>query len=302
MEQSLISIITVTRNRGALLKRCIDSILGQTYQNIEHIIVDGASTDNTDEVIASYSDKRLIYIKLETNLSVPESAYIGFTKSKGKYITFLDSDDEYLPTKIEKQYQLIENLPIDYGMVYCWMSYHDDKTNKLLKIHKPQLRGFVGDETVEKPVVSGTPTFFIKRYVFQELGGWRNDTGIISDWEFSARLCQKWKVDYVPESLVNVYINHEYQRMSDSAYYSNYYQNSILFHNHFLHEFNDIFEKYPKKKKYHLEALVNNYFYTSQYKAGWEKYFELLKIGFSFKNLIRPFYVIFRKKIIKYEK
>ena len=302
MEQSLISIITVTRNRGALLKRCIDSVLGQTYQNIEHIIVDGASTDNTDEVIASYSDKRLIYIKLETNLSVSESAYIGFTKSKGKYITFLDSDDEYLPTKVEKQYQLIENLPNDYGMVYCWMSYYDDKTNKLLKIHDPQLRGFVGDETVEKPVVSGTPTFFIKRFVFQELGGWRNDAGIISDWEFSARLCQKWKVDYVPESLVNVYINHEYQRMSDSAYYSNYCQNSILFHNHFLHEFNDIFEKYPKKKKYHLEALVNNYFYTNQYKAGWGKYFELLKIGFSFKNLIRPFYVIFRKNFIKYEK
>lgn len=302
MEQSLISIITITRNRGALLKRCIDSVLGQTYQNIEHIIVDGASTDNTDEVIASYSDKRLIYIKLETNLSVPESAYIGFTKSKGKYITFLDSDDEYLPTKIEKQYQLIENLPIDYGMVYCWMSYYDDKTNKLLKIHNPQLRGFVGDETVEKPVVSGTPTFFIKRFVFQELGGWRNDTGIISDWEFSARLCQKWKVDYVPESLVNVYINHGYQRMSDSAYYSNYCQKYILFHNHFLHEFNDIFEKYPKKKKYHLEALVNNYFYTNQYKAGWGKYFELLKIGFSFKNLIRPFYVIFRKNFIKYEK
>ena len=80
MEQSLISIITVTRNRGALLKRCIDSVLGQTYQNIEHIIVDGASTDNTDEVITSYSDKRLIYIKLETNLSVPESTYTGFPK------------------------------------------------------------------------------------------------------------------------------------------------------------------------------------------------------------------------------
>lgn len=299
MEQSLISIITVTRNRGALLKRCIDSVLGQTYQNIEHIIVDGASTDNTDEVIASYSDKRLIYIKLETNLSVPESVYIGFTKSKGKYITFLDSDDEYLPTKIEKQYQLIENLPNDYGMVYCWMSYYNHKTNKFLKIHNPQLRGFVGNDTVEKPVVTGTPSFFIKRFIFQELGGWRNNIGIISDWEFSARLCQKWKIDYVPESLVNVYINHQYQRMSDSAYYSNYCQNSILFHNHFLHEFNDIFEKYPKKKKYHLEALVNNYFYTSQYKAGWEKYFELLKIGFSFKNLIRPFYVIFRKKIYK---
>jgi glycosyltransferase involved in cell wall biosynthesis len=300
--QPLVSIITITHNRANLIQRCIESIKNQTYQNYEHIIIDGLSTDNTEEVVKSYNDNRIIYMKSEVN-NVPQNHWKGIYMAKGKYVTFLDDDDEYLPTKVEKQVRLFESLSPDYGIVYCWMSYYDNSTKKLLKIHKSELRGNILVENVESPKVSGTPTMMFKTQdVIKHNLGYREDIGYHSDWEYITRACRIFLADYVPESLVNVYINHHYQRMSDSAYYSNYCQNSILFHNHFLHEFNDIFEKYPKKKMYHLEALVNNYFYTNQYKAGWKQYFELLKIGFSFKNLIRPFYVIFRKKFIKYEK
>ena len=67
MNAPLVSVITITRNRAKLIGRCIQSVLNQTYKNIEHIIVDGASTDETDDVVGSFKDERLRYFKLETN-------------------------------------------------------------------------------------------------------------------------------------------------------------------------------------------------------------------------------------------
>ena len=73
MEQPLVSVVTITRNRGKLIDRCIKSVLGQTYQNIEHIIVDGASDDETDDVVASFTDSRLKYIR---------QLYLNYTKKR----------------------------------------------------------------------------------------------------------------------------------------------------------------------------------------------------------------------------
>ena len=145
MDKPLVTVITITRNRGSLLGRCISSILGQTYKNIEYILVDGASTDNTDNVVASFKDSRLRYIKLEENLDIKTTVDIAIKAARGIYVTFLDSDDEYLPEKVEKQVNFIEQLPLDYGFVYCWMTYFDDKSKKQLKLHKPTLRGMVAE-------------------------------------------------------------------------------------------------------------------------------------------------------------
>ncbi len=295
----LVTIITVTRNRAQLIGRCIESIQQQTYTNYEHIIIDGASEDNTKEVVESYSkDERVIYIQLTENLSIPKTYWHAFNKSKGDYITFLDDDDEYVPTKIEKQVSLIETLPDSYGMVYCWMSYYDNVTRKLLKIHKPMLRGFVAEEVVEKPVVSGTPTFFIKREVYQDIGGLVDEDiiGVVSDWELGARICQKWKVDYVSESLVNVYINHGKERMSDNSYYkNNLHKKLIKFHLHFLSEFEDIFKEHPQKKEPHLYYLVHAYYYSNDWKNGVKYQTQLLKLKFNFRNIILPIRVLYNK-------
>lgn len=118
MEQPLVSVITITRNRGKLIGRCIQSVLNQTYKNIEHIVVDGASDDETDEVVASFKDERLKYIKLDSNWSIAKTINYGVAQSAGEFITFLDSDDEYLSTKVEKQLNKIQTLPKEYGMVY----------------------------------------------------------------------------------------------------------------------------------------------------------------------------------------
>jgi glycosyltransferase involved in cell wall biosynthesis len=288
----LVSIITITRNRGYLIHRAIKSILAQTYTNIEYIIVDGASTDNTKEVVSSFQDKRINYIYLD-NYGPTLQTKIGFENSNGKYVTFLDDDDEYLSTKIEKQVSLIESLSIEYGFVYCWMSYFDFNTLDFLYIHKTQLRGHVAVQTIEKPVVSGTPTFLFRRDVYNEFGGsWKDNIGLsMSDWEFAARVCQKYLVDYVPESLVKVYINHGSIRLSDGKSYSDVIRKTILFHNHFLKEFKTIFDKYPKMKRLHLKRLVIHHIKIKENKQAWKRYRELMQCSFSVYNLF--FYPLF---------
>lgn len=295
MPRDLVSVVTITRNRGPLLKRCITSILDQTYANIEVILVDGASTDNTDEVISSFNDDRVKYIKLNENLPVIETLNIAIKNCSGKFISFLDSDDEYELSKIEKQVNLINSLTEDYGMVYCWMRYINSKSKKTIKIHNPKLRGFVGNEVVAKPIVSGTPSYLFKADALRISGGWKSEIGIISDWELAARFCQNWKVDFVPEPLVKVFVNHNLNQMTSTSYYENLYEKLIIFHNYFLIEFSNVFENYPNRKEYHLLKLVYSYTFLGMYKKAWLCYYKLLTINLNFKNIFYPFSAIIKK-------
>lgn len=267
MGQPLVSVVTITRNRGKLLGRCISSVLAQTYNNIEYIIVDGASNDNTDEVIASFKDERLHFIQLETNWPIKETLDLGISLCQGKYITFLDSDDEYLPNKIEKQVKLIESLSEDYGLVYCWMTYYDDKTKKQLSVHKPELRGIIRDEVIGEPVISGTPTLMFRIELLRTLDGWKSadEIGIISDWELCARACQITKVDFIPESLVNVYENHGSLRQSEKKYYDNICPRSIKFSRYFLTHFAENFKRRPELLFPHYWTLFSCNFRLKHY-------------------------------------
>lgn len=293
--QPLVSIITITRNRGKLIGRCIDSVLNQTYKNIEHIVVDGASDDNTDAVLSSYNDSRLVYRRLDYNWPLIETANEGVRLAKGEYIAFLDSDDEYHPDKIEKQMALMQTLDESYGMVYCWMTYYDNQTREVLRVHTPNVRGMVADRVLEKPVVSGTPTFLFRKQAFISDAGWRDDIGIISDWEMAARFCQKWKVDFIPESLINVYVNHGSIRQSDKGYYKNLDERILQFHSYFLKTYESFFSKNPTKGRYHYYNLSRSLFRLRRYKEGLKYYMLLLRSKPSFKQIVVPLYNIFAK-------
>ncbi len=107
-KNSLVSIIIPTYNRANLVQRAIKSVLTQTYKNIEIIVVDDGSEDNTEEIVREFNDERIKYIRNKENKGVAASRNIGLKFSKGKYITFLDSDDEFLPEKIEKQVEFLK--------------------------------------------------------------------------------------------------------------------------------------------------------------------------------------------------
>ena len=105
MPNSLVSIITPTYNSADFIAQTIESVQAQTYQNWEMIISDDCSTDNTREIIAPYleADKRIRYIRNERNSGAAITRNNALREAKGRWIAFLDSDDLWLPEKLEKQ-------------------------------------------------------------------------------------------------------------------------------------------------------------------------------------------------------
>lgn len=109
--QPLVSVIIPTYNRADLVVRALDSVTQQTYKNLEIIFIDDASTDNTEVVIKAIDDFRIRYIRHQTNEGGAKARNTGIEAATGEYIAFLDSDDVWLPKKIEWQVAAIDNNP-----------------------------------------------------------------------------------------------------------------------------------------------------------------------------------------------
>lgn len=112
------SVITATYNRGDMINRTIDSILAQSFKDFEYIIVDDGSTDDTREVVKRYDDERIQYIRLDNNQGANFARNQGIERATGKYISFLDSDDIYLPKRLERVAEEFSNCPEDIGCVF----------------------------------------------------------------------------------------------------------------------------------------------------------------------------------------
>jgi len=117
--RELVSIITPAHNAQRFIGKCIESVIAQSYQNWEMIIVDDGSTDETLEIIQQYINKdyRVVLFSNDINLGASKSRNIAIKEAKGNYIAFLDSDDIWLPKKLEIQMELmdIEDVAMCYS-------------------------------------------------------------------------------------------------------------------------------------------------------------------------------------------
>lgn len=123
-----ISVIIPTYNRGEFIKKTINSVLNQTIKNFELIIVDDGSTDNTKEIIEEFikKDDRVKYFYQKNSGSPSEPRNLGIEKAQGEYIAFLDSDDEWLPEKLEKQLAHFKSLKDECAVVGCYAYVIED--------------------------------------------------------------------------------------------------------------------------------------------------------------------------------
>lgn len=117
----LVSIIMPSYNTAPYIRETIQSVLDQTYQNWELIIVDDCSTDNTDDVVASIKDERIRYLKNEKNSGAAVSRNRALREAKGRWIAFLDSDDLWMPEKLEKQIAFMEKN----GYSFSYTNYEE---------------------------------------------------------------------------------------------------------------------------------------------------------------------------------
>lgn len=135
MNNNLVSIITPAYNSGRFISECIESVIAQTYQDWEMIIVDDCSSDDTQNIINNYTEKeqRIIYLKNEKNLGSAESRNIALRHAKGKWIAFLDSDDVWLPEKLERQIEFMRKNDYHFSYTnYCEIDENSRETGVLL--------------------------------------------------------------------------------------------------------------------------------------------------------------------------
>lgn len=127
----LVSVITPSYNTAEFISETIESVLSQTYDNWEMIIVDDCSTDNTDDVVSEYSarDPRIRYIKNDTNLGAALTRNRALDEARGQWIAFLDSDDLWEPDKLEQQINFMKNGNINFSYTgYCEI---DENSNEM---------------------------------------------------------------------------------------------------------------------------------------------------------------------------
>jgi len=186
-QQPLVSIVTPTKNRGKYIKRAIESVLNQTFKNIELIIVDGGSTDNTKEVVKSYlTDPRIRYIYKEDRHAT-EGLNNGIEISEGKYISILDSDDFWCNSrKLEKQVQFLEDHP-DYVLIGGGAIAIDEDGKELYRVLPPER-----DEEIRKVMlfdcVFQHGTIMFRKDVLEKVGGYDEKMTFSWDWDLWLRM------------------------------------------------------------------------------------------------------------------
>jgi len=197
----LISVIIPTYNRAHLIKRSVESVLNQTYKNIELIIVDDGSTDNTKEVIDSINDKRIVYVKQE-NQGASAARNKGIDLANGKYIAFQDSDDVWHLDKLEKQVHILKQNNAD--VVFCKKLIRGNlRTRKIAKWFK---EGFLKKD--ELPIGIGTQTVLIKRDIILNN---KFDLSIfgIEDFEVCFKIKKNYSFFCIDEGLVDYYFQQD---------------------------------------------------------------------------------------------
>jgi glycosyltransferase involved in cell wall biosynthesis len=135
-----ISIIIPTYNRAKLLKRAIDSVVSQNFSDWELIVVDDGSQDETSYIMSGYKDQRIIYLKEEINKGVASARNKGVMKATGEVISFLDSDDEYLPDALKIISEDVGKTDETIGMVFFQIEMYEESDEKIVYIGK---RGYL---------------------------------------------------------------------------------------------------------------------------------------------------------------
>lgn len=130
-QESLISVVMPVYNGGKYLREAIESILNQTYRDFEFLIINDGSTDESDEIIRSYTDPRIVYLQNDQNRGLVYTLNFGISVAKGEYIARMDADDVSKPVRFERQINLFENNP-GIGLCGSWAKIIG--TIKVLKV------------------------------------------------------------------------------------------------------------------------------------------------------------------------
>lgn len=256
MKTPAVSVIIPTYNREKLIIKALESVLNQTFSDFEILVIDDASTDNTESEIKKLNNDKIIYYKLDKNGGQCIARNYGIKRANGKFIAFLDSDDEWLPTKLEKQYNCFMNGSPSLGSVYSYSYSRDMIKDKTTLISGNYHRG-----DIYHKVLSGfcppTPSLFmIKKEALEKINYFDENLITFVDLDLHIRTAKNYLFDYIEEPLIikyeqigDQYVNNFEKRYNGYGLFIKKWENEII---------NTIGEKGLLSLKTHLVHSIAN--------------------------------------------
>lgn len=263
--EPLVSVVIPTHNRKLLAVRAVKSVLAQSYQNLECIVVDDASTDGTQQDLLGIPDARLKVFRNETSKHASATRNVGITNAKGNFIAFLDDDDEWLPSKLARQIDLFQRSSAKVGLVYCWLDYYDGQ-GRLVKHYHPQLKGYIFGDVFDEQRIGNCSTLVVTRAAVDKVGGFDESLPRGNDGDFIRRVCHEFEVEYVPEVLVKCHIDHGFERITSVSRQG--VLNAINSHQVKLRKFSADLARYPTQAAGIYAQLGEAYFQLREYRHG----------------------------------
>lgn len=200
MANPTVSVVIPAYNAAIYLPKTIESILQQSFQDFEILVVNDGSTDDTVKHVSSFTDCRVKLINQE-NQGCATARNTGVLAAKGEYIAFLDSDDLWEPTKLEKQVQCLDKNP-DFGLVYTWVDFSDREAKPTGKVRKVFAEGNVFQEMLTCNVVSCGSVPLVRRECFDTIGLFDTDLWTAEDKDLWLRISTRYPFGLIKEPLV----------------------------------------------------------------------------------------------------
>lgn len=242
--ENMVSVILTTYNRHSLLPRALQSVIDQTYENWECIVVDDASDEPVQPILEAYDNSRVRYHRHDKNKGLSAARNTGLRLARGSMVAFLDDDDEWLPEKLDRQVEQLEQADDAVGLVYCWME--SVRNGAVFKYKRPSFRGDIFEHTLDRQPLGNGSTWLLRRDAVLDHEGFDEALPRGIDGDLLRRLCVTHKVDYVPQVLVRYHVEHNHQRITRSD--TDGIRNAIIGQKAKLSKFEHELAKLPRQR------------------------------------------------------
>jgi glycosyltransferase involved in cell wall biosynthesis len=191
-----VSAVTPTYNRAGYLAECIDSVLGQDFPGLEHVIVDDGSTDDTPRVLERYEGRVRAF--RQENAGQSTAWNVAVEKARGEYVAFLDSDDAWLPGKLARQIPMLDADP-GAGLLYAAVEYIDEKGERspVRQSRRGTPSGWILPHLLRHNVMN-TGTVVVRRELLEKAGSFDSQYVSVNDWDMWLRVCIDTRVIHDP--------------------------------------------------------------------------------------------------------
>jgi glycosyltransferase involved in cell wall biosynthesis len=195
-----VSVVIPAYNAAATIGQAVDSALAQSWKDLEVIVVDDGSTDETGSIVDAYpSPVRCIH---KSNEGVSMARNEGVERAEGRYVAFLDADDYWSPEKLERQVGLLEDEP-DVGCCFTAVTRVDEALRPVARIPARRYPDYCRALLLESMVIStGSSSLMVRRGVIDEVGGFDPRFSQCADWDYAIRLSQATRIAPIDEPLV----------------------------------------------------------------------------------------------------